>query len=152
MSSFFFFSFQDLTTIRLISEKTKETAQIACAKAVEGRIMALGALLVVAAEKINESTLDSTRLEFDDADPGSKETTVYEYVVRKALSLGRETTTHLSSLRTSDDMPSMKNRELLLAGIELLQLFGVVSRCPDKKAKSLLVRAVQVKICFYVFV
>lgn len=135
-----------MTTIRLLGDKTKETAEVACAKAIEGRIVALAALLVVAAEKINESIL-----EFRDTDSGSKEKmTIYECVIREALSLGRAT----SSLKTPKGTSSpgsgsedSRKRKLLLSGIELLQLFGVVAQIrTDKKVKtpSPLVQAVVV--------
>ncbi|XP_062106663.1 uncharacterized protein LOC133818003 [Humulus lupulus] len=127
---------KDLNTIRLICEKTKDAAEVARAKAVEGRVVALAAILVVAAEKINESIL-----EFRDTDSGSKEKmTIYECVIREALSLGRAT----SSVKESEDS---QKRKLLLSEIELLQLFGVIaqSRCTEKKPKtpSPLVQAVQ---------
>ena len=118
---------KDLNTIRLICEKTKEAAEVARVKAVAGRVVALAAILVVAAEKINESIL-----EFRDADSGSKEKmTIYECMIREALSLGRAT----SSVKESED--SLK-RKFLLFEIELLQLFGVVaqSHCTKKNSRT----------------
>ncbi|PON67324.1 Splicing factor-like protein [Trema orientale] len=137
---------KDLNTVRLICEKTKETAEVACAKAVEGRIVALAAILGVAAEKINESIL-----EFRDSDSGSKEKmTIYERVIREALSLGPANSSVKTPKGTSSPARSVidsQRRKLLLAEIDLLQLFGVVaqSRCTDKKVKtpSPLVQAVQ---------
>ncbi|XP_060959035.1 uncharacterized protein LOC115700489 isoform X2 [Cannabis sativa] len=127
---------KDMNTIKLICEKTKEAAEVARAMAVEGGVVALAAILVVAAEKINESIL-----EFRDSDSGSKEKmTIYECVIREALSLGRAT----SSVKESEDS---KKRKVLLSEIELLQLFGVValSRCTEKKPRSPspLVQAIQ---------
>ncbi|XP_015879390.4 uncharacterized protein LOC107415561 isoform X2 [Ziziphus jujuba] len=133
---------KDLTTVRLLAEKTKEIAEVAFAKAVEGRIVALGALLMVAAEKINESVL-----EFRDTDSGSKEKmTIYECVLREAMSLDSATApSEMAKHSCSTDSENAKKRKLLLREIELLQLAGVVahSSCTDKKVTSLLIRAVQ---------
>ncbi|KAH0973709.1 hypothetical protein GBA52_025865 [Prunus armeniaca] len=135
---------KDLTTVRLLSEKTKEIGQVAYANAVEGRIVALAALLVVAAEKISE-----TVLELRDNDSASKEkVTLYECVVREALSLVRPTTPLTAAKRTSTatENDNSEKRRLLLLEIELLQLFGAVaeSGCTDKKVTSPLIRAAQV--------
>ena len=147
---FFFltiFILQDLNTVRLLSEKTKETAEVVCARAIEGRIVTLAAILVAAAEKINESIL-----EFRDTDSGTMEKmTIYECVIREALSLGRATSSVKASKLGASPPRSLdsQKRKLLLCEIELLQLFGVIAqnRCTEKKVKtpSLLVQAVQVR-------
>ncbi|CAN6702536.1 unnamed protein product [Malus baccata var. baccata] len=135
---------KDLTTVRLLSEKTKELGDVAYANAVEGRIVALAALLTVAAEKVNEAVL-----ELRDADSGSKEkVTIYECVIREALSLAPSNTPLRAAKRTSTATESddAEKRRILLHEIELLQLFGAValSSGTDKKVMSPLIRAAQV--------
>ncbi|BFG26698.1 hypothetical protein CerSpe_129720 [Prunus speciosa] len=135
---------KDLTTVRLLSEKTKEIGQVAYANAVEGRIVALAALLIVAAEKISE-----TVLELRDNDSASKEkVTLYECVVREALSLVGPTTPLRAAKPTSTatESDNSEKRRLLLLEIELLQLFGAVAEngSTDKKVMSPLIRAAQV--------
>lgn len=130
--------------MRLLSEKTKELGDVAYASAVEGRIVALAALLAVAAEKVNEAVL-----ELRDADSGSKEkVTIYECVIREALSLAPSTTPLRAAKRTSTTTESddADKRRILLLEIELLQLFGAVafSSGTDKKVMSPLIRAAQV--------
>lgn len=131
--------------MRLLSGKTKEIGQVAYANAVEGRIVALAALLIVAAEKISE-----TVLELRDNDSASKEkVTLYECVVREALSLVRPTTP-----LTATENDNSEKRRLLLLEIELLQLFGAVaeSGCTDKKLTTPpLIRAAQVSPAFSSF-
>lgn len=130
--------------MRLLSGKTKEIGQVAYANAVEGRIVALAALLIVAAEKISE-----TVLELRDNDSASKEkVTLYECVVLEALSLVRPTTP-----LTATENDNSEKRRLLLLEIELLQLFGAVaeSGCTDKKLTTPLIRAAQVSPAFSSF-
>lgn len=139
---------QDLTTVRLLSGKTKAIAEVAYANAVQGRIVPLAALLIVAPEKVNEGVL-----ELRDADSGSKEnTTIYEGVIREALSLGRQTTTSRAAKRSCSPTLGEKaeRRKLLLREIELLQLFGAVasSGSTDRRVTSPLIRACQVRIAF----
>ncbi|KAF2299203.1 hypothetical protein GH714_030954 [Hevea brasiliensis] len=72
---------KDLTAIKLLSEKTKEVDEVAYASAIGGRVVDLAALLVVAAQKVNESIL-----ELHDADLNSKEkTTIYERAADEAI-------------------------------------------------------------------
>lgn len=135
-----------MTTVKLLSEKTKEIDEVAYASAVGGRVVELAALLMVAAESVNSSLLV-----LHDADSGCKEeTTIYECVIREALSLGRTTTPCLRAAKRSSvptKSESAKKRKLLLCEIELLQLFGAVSyrSCTDKKVTSPLILAAQVK-------
>ncbi|KAJ0043709.1 hypothetical protein Pint_19235 [Pistacia integerrima] len=135
---------KDLTTVKLLSEKTKEISEVAYASAVGGRVVELAALLIVAAESVNSSLLV-----LHDADSGCKEeTTIYECVVKEALSLGRTTTSCLRAAKRSSaptKSESAKKRKLLLCEIELLQLFGAVSNrsCTDKKVTSPLILAAQ---------
>lgn len=134
---------QDLGAVRMLCEKTKEVAELACAKAVEGEVVALAALLLFDADKINESVI-----EFRDTDSGPKEKlTIYEHVVRKVLTLGSATTV-LTSAKPSciSDSENTEKRKILISEIELLQHFGAVvqSCCTDKKVTSPFIRAVQV--------
>ncbi|KAF5479184.1 hypothetical protein F2P56_000031 [Juglans regia] len=134
---------QDLTTVRLLSEKTKEIAEVAYSNAIEGRIIPLAALLIVAPEKVNESVL-----ELRDAESGSKEKmTIYEGVIREALSLGREMTTLrvVKGTSTPTEVEKAERRKLLLREIELLQLYGAVasSGFTEKRVRSPLISACQ---------
>lgn len=134
--------------MKLLSEKTKETAEVAYANAVNGRIVPLAALLVVAASKINEAVVEVS------CNNSKEKATVYEGVVRKALSLGPETAS-LGGAEVEvegDGDVAADRRKLLLREIELLQLFGAVAcnnsssgSCTDKRVTSLLIRAVQVR-------
>lgn len=135
-----------MTTVRLLSEKTKEIAEVAYSIAMEGRIIQLAALLIVAPEKVNESVL-----ELRDAESGSKEKmTIYEAMIREALSLGREMTTLRVAKGTSTptEVENAERRKLLLREIELLQLFGAVasSGFTEKRVRSPLISACQVRI------
>ncbi|KAG7985394.1 hypothetical protein I3843_03G024000 [Carya illinoinensis] len=134
---------KDLTTVKLLSEKTKEIAEVAYSNAIEGRIIPLAALLIVAPEKVKESVL-----ELRDAESGSKEKmTIYEGVIREALSLGREMTTLRVAKATSTptEVKNTDSRKLLLREIELLQLFGAVasSGFTEKRVRSPLISACQ---------
>ncbi|EEF37980.1 ankyrin repeat-containing protein, putative [Ricinus communis] len=72
---------KDLTTIQLLSEKTKEIDDVAYACAVGGRVVDLAALLVVAPQKMNELIL-----ELHDADSNSKlKTTIYQCAGDEAI-------------------------------------------------------------------
>ncbi|XP_021673165.2 uncharacterized protein LOC110659514 isoform X2 [Hevea brasiliensis] len=135
---------KDLTAIKLLSEKTKEVDEVAYASAIGGRVVDLAALLVVAAQKVNESIL-----ELHDADLNSKErTTIYERVIREALSLSRSATS-LSAVKRKiapTKSESAGKRKLLLCEIELLQLFDAVAQttgCTEKKVTSPLILASQ---------
>lgn len=133
--------------MRLLIEKTKEAAEVACAKAVEGCIVALGALLVVAPEKVDEWSIH-----IRDTDSGSMEKmTICECVVREALSLGRaKTQSKTAENSCCTESKNAEKRKLMLCEIELLLLFGAVAQtsCTDKKVISLLIRAVQVSNVF----
>ncbi|KAK3212719.1 hypothetical protein Dsin_017425 [Dipteronia sinensis] len=136
----FMLSDKDLTTVKLLSEKTKEIDEVAYAIAIGGRIVALATLLIVAAEKVNESILV-----LHDSEIGSKaKTTIYECVIREALSMGRAATPLRAVKQTCAPMKSQsaEKRKLLLCEIELLQLFGSVA-CTDKKVTSPLILATQ---------
>ncbi|KAL4600685.1 hypothetical protein ACB092_11G216100 [Castanea dentata] len=138
---------KDLTAVKLLSEKTKELAEVAYANAVNGRIVPLAALLVVAASKINEAVVEVS------CNNSKEKATVYEGVVRKALSLAPETASlgGAEVVVEGDGDVAAERRKLLLREIELLQLFGAVAcssssssgSCTDKKVTSLLIRAVQ---------
>lgn len=135
--------------MKLLSEKTKELAEVAYANAVNGRIVPLAALLVVAASKINEAVVEVS------CNNSKEKATVYEGVVRKALSLAPETASlgGAEVVVEGDGDVATERRKLLLREIELLQLFGAVAcsssssgSYTDKKVTSLLIRAVQVRM------
>ncbi|XP_050226511.1 uncharacterized protein LOC126676363 [Mercurialis annua] len=143
---------KDLRSVRLLIEKTKEFDDVAYRSAVEGRVVDLAVLLVVAAKKINELII-----EVQGADLNSKiKTTIFECVIEEALGRGSGGTS--AKLKYSDGLVSNKEeeveakegdrkRKLLLFQIELLQLFGVVALTSgtDKKLTSPLILASQVK-------
>lgn len=140
---------QDLTTVRLLAETTKKAAELACAIAVEGRIVALGALLMVAAEKIVEWSV-----EILDTDSGSMEKmTIFECVVREALSMGGGAKAPSKTAKTScfDESENAEKKKLILCEIELLQIFGAVAQSSrtDKRVTSPLILAVRVSRTFF---
>ncbi|CAK7355483.1 unnamed protein product [Dovyalis caffra] len=133
----------DLTTLKLLSENTKEIGDVAFKIAEAGRVVELAALLVVAAAKINELILSVY-----DADLGyKKKTTIYEAVIRGALALGRPPPSLRAAKRVTvlSERERAEKRKLLLCEIDLLQLFGAVDliRCTERKSPSPLVRAAQ---------
>ncbi|XP_022741879.1 uncharacterized protein LOC111293397 [Durio zibethinus] len=138
---------QDLTAVKLLSERTKAIGEVAYSIAMGGKIVALAALLIVAAEKVNESIVL-----LRDAYSGLKEKdTVYQCVIREALSFGRRDTSPSRTAKRNYTSPTKvefdTKRKLLLCEIELLQLFGAVARngCGDKKLTSPLIRAVKAR-------
>lgn len=132
--------------MKLLSERTKAIGEVAYSAAMGGKIVALAALLIVAAEKVNDSVVV-----LRDAYSGSKEKdTVYQCVIREALSSGRRDkspsrTAKRNYLSPTKVEPDMK-RKLLLCEIELLQLFGADSHNSggDKKMTSPLILAIKV--------
>ncbi|XP_040369777.1 uncharacterized protein LOC121051460 isoform X2 [Rosa chinensis] len=136
---------KDLSTVKLLSEKTKEIADVAYGYAVKGRVASLTALLIVAAEKVNDSVL-----ELRDSESGTKEKlTIYEWLIREALSMGGRTALPLRAAKrasTATEGENSERRKLVLREIELLQLFGAVAQSSgggDKKVTSPLIRAAQ---------
>ena len=132
--------------MKLLSERTKAIGEVAYSLVMGGKIVALAALLVVAAEKVNESIVV-----LRDAYSGSKEKdTIYQCVIREALSLGRRETSPSRTAQRNCTSPtkveSDKKRKLLLCEIELLQLFGAAAQTGygDKKMTSPLIRAIKV--------
>ncbi|XP_004288779.1 PREDICTED: uncharacterized protein LOC101313355 [Fragaria vesca subsp. vesca] len=70
---------KQLRTVKLLSEKTKEIADVAYAYAVKGRVASLTALLIVAADKLIDSVV-----EWPDSKSQFKEKlTIYECLIRK---------------------------------------------------------------------
>ncbi|KAJ8775072.1 hypothetical protein K2173_020076 [Erythroxylum novogranatense] len=134
---------KDLTTVKLLSEKTKELDQVAYGCAMGGRVVDLAILIKVAAERIKDMLLV-----LHETDSGSKqETTIYEFVIREALALG-QTASSLRAVKKNSSpsrSKSAEKRKLLLREIELLQLFDVVPQngYTDKKAASPLILASQ---------
>lgn len=131
----------DLTAIRLLLEKTKEIAEVAYLSAMEGRVVSLAALLMVAAEKVNVTVLV---LKPDNVFGIKETTTIYECVIRETLSLGQDETLSSGAAKWSRSDTSEK-RKFLLCQIELLQLFGAVSKScyGDRKIISPLIPAIQ---------
>ncbi|XVF58264.1 hypothetical protein PTKIN_Ptkin07bG0050800 [Pterospermum kingtungense] len=114
-----------------------------------GKIVALAALLLVAAEKVNESLVV-----LRDAYSGSKEKdTIYQCVIREALSLGRRDTSPSRTAKRNCTPPakveSDMKRKLLLCEIELLLMFGAgdgaQNGCGDMKLTSSLIRAIKAR-------
>ncbi|KAF8390214.1 hypothetical protein HHK36_024737 [Tetracentron sinense] len=138
-----FLSERDLSSVRILAENTKETTEVAYRSAMEGQIISLAALLMVAAEKVNTSILVLRT----DGGSGSKETsTIYECVIREALSLGQWPSSRaVRRLCTSSNVENTEKRRLLLREIELLQQFGAVAQTtsPHKRVTSSLIRASQ---------
>ncbi|KAK9012578.1 hypothetical protein V6N11_040623 [Hibiscus sabdariffa] len=134
---------KDLTAVKLLSERTKAIGEVAYSAAMGGKIVALAALLLVASEKVNEAVVV-----LRDAYSGSKEKeTVYQCVIREALSSGlRDTSPSRTVTSPSRVGPDMK-RKLLLCEIELLQLFGADAHnsCGEKKMTSPLIRAIKAR-------
>lgn len=136
--------------MRILSEKTKETADVAYAQGIEGQVVSFAALLMVAEEKVKESVMV-----LHDAESGCKEkTTIYESLIREALALGREDSTSIRvAKRTNNPTKAECNekRKLLLCEIELLQLFGSLFPCGciDRKVTPPLILATQVSIALH---
>ncbi|XP_077211349.1 serine/threonine-protein phosphatase 6 regulatory ankyrin repeat subunit [Tasmannia lanceolata] len=129
---------QDLTIIRLLAEKTKDLLEVAYNNAMEGRVGSLATLLVVAAEKV--ISLLTIRGEGGVSSRG--ETTVYECVLRSAMSLGRPTGAIPHFPANSDE-----KRKVMLREMELLQLFGGMDRGrhTDRRVTQLLLTASQAR-------
>ncbi|GMH15660.1 hypothetical protein Nepgr_017501 [Nepenthes gracilis] len=145
----------DLTAIRLLSEKTKEIIDVAYSIAMEGKVVLLAALLMLAADKVT-SVLE-VRNEVDLVLEGKAEghlsfkekMTVYDCVIREALFLKQlGNSTSLKVIKRSSKLIKNENeelRKLLLCEIELLQFFGAVpwSASTDKRVASPLILASQ---------
>ncbi|KAJ6364960.1 hypothetical protein OIU76_029858 [Salix suchowensis] len=132
---------KDLTTLKLLADKTKDIGDVAYKMAEAGRVVDLAALLVAATDKIHESILPVR-----DADLDCKEkTTIYEAVIREALALGAPTPSLRAAKRVTvlSESERSEKRKLLLYVIELLQHFGVVDlvNCTDMKLP--IIRAAQ---------
>ncbi|KAK6928204.1 Ankyrin repeat [Dillenia turbinata] len=139
----------DLTAVKLLTEKTKDVAEMAYSKAMEGSVVPLAVLLMVATEKLINAPITVPRT--DDADIASKDkATMYESVIREALASGRaQTTSSRVGKRMSGGLNKTEiaeKRNMLLCALELLQLFGALPRsagCTDRKIISPLIRAAQ---------
>ncbi|KAL9247717.1 hypothetical protein vseg_021119 [Gypsophila vaccaria] len=138
---------KDLGTISILSEKTAEIAEVAYAIAMEGRVAALAALLMVAADKVTGSVL----VVRNHSELTAERTTVYSCVIKEAVSIfslsrekhkGREEIDH----NTYQGVGVRERRKLLLREIELLHFFGAShknSGCMSKKTVSSLMLASQ---------
>ncbi|XP_011013707.1 PREDICTED: uncharacterized protein LOC105117663 isoform X6 [Populus euphratica] len=134
---------KDLTTLKLLADKTEEIGDLAYRMAEAGRVVDLAALLVVAADKINESILPVRDAVID----CKEKTTIYEAVIIEALALGGPTPLLRAAKRVTvlSESERAEKRKLLLYEIELLQLFGAdgLRCCTDRKLPSPLIRAAQ---------
>lgn len=145
----FLFWLCDLTAVRLLAETTKDVAQVAFTIAMEGQVASLAALLMVCAERVISSMVVVRK----DANRVYKEATVYDCVIREALSLGQIITPSTAGDGTcaeTDTSEIVEKMKLLLCLMELLQLYGATSQSVsiDKKVISQLIRASQVKLVF----
>ncbi|KAL2898586.1 Ankyrin repeat and SOCS box protein 3 [Bienertia sinuspersici] len=127
-----------------LSEKTKDTGEVAYTLAIEGRVAALTALLMVAAEKVNGSVLEVRT----NTDLAPEKTSVYNCVIREAVSIyignrGKHRLVQESKSGVDDD--GEDKRKVLLKEMELLHFFGASANggCLDKKATSPLIIASQ---------
>uniref|UniRef100_A0A803N3H5 Uncharacterized protein n=1 Tax=Chenopodium quinoa TaxID=63459 RepID=A0A803N3H5_CHEQI len=133
---------KDLGAIRVLSEKTKDIGEVAYSIATEGRVAALAALLMVAAEKVNGSVLEVRT----NSDLVAEKTTVYSGVIREAVSIymGNKGKLKLSEeSKNGTYSGELERRKILLREMELLRFFGASphNRCVDKKATSPLIIA-----------
>ncbi|KNA18515.1 hypothetical protein SOVF_070100 [Spinacia oleracea] len=133
---------KELGAIRLLSEKTMDIGEVAYTIAIEGRMIALAALLMVAAEKINGSLLEVRT----NADLMAEKMTVYSGVIREAISIFIGNKGKLKGPQESKDDADNgeeERRKILLREIELLYFFGATPHngCVDKKATSPLIIA-----------
>ena len=140
-----FTKMQDLGPIKALSEKTKEVGEVAYTFAIEGRVAALAALLMVAAEKVNGSVLE-VRTKTDLA---AEKMTVYGGVVKEAVSIyigtrGKQKAVQVSKNGIHDG--EEERRKVLLREMELLHFFGASpnNSFVDKKVTSPLIIASQV--------
>lgn len=129
---------QDLGAIRVLAEKTKDIGEVAYTMAIQGRVEALAALLMVAAERVNGSVLElrtNTGLAVE-------KTTVYSCVIKEAVSIfvARQG-------KHGIDSGGAERRKILLREMELLHFFGAspYRGSVEKKATSPLILASQVR-------
>ncbi|KAJ4823929.1 hypothetical protein Tsubulata_009763 [Turnera subulata] len=119
---------KDLTVLKLLVDKTKQINEVIHARAIQGRVVELAALLLVAAGRVNDSIVF-----LQEGDSESKEkATVFERVVKEAILLGNGTPSSKKAASKKrqcvlSERERAEKRKLLLSEIELLQLFGAVS-------------------------
>ncbi|XP_020101675.1 uncharacterized protein LOC109719417 isoform X2 [Ananas comosus] len=131
----------DMNAIRLLAEKTRDVAEVAYTNAMEGRVVALAALLLVTKEKVTAPVAITSRRE-----GMKKNRTLYGSLFDEALALGEGAIqVRLRQCSGDGSSDSSERRKALLREIELLQLFGAVSYSDSKDKKSMppLLRASQ---------
>ncbi|XP_058111119.1 uncharacterized protein LOC131254130 [Magnolia sinica] len=135
---------QDLRGVEMLAEGTKDVAEVARVIAMDGKVAGLAALLIVSEEKVNAV------LPLEVGSAARTEASLYEQVIREAISLGRMGDARLgsSSYKASSDSTRSSDcemRKLLLCEMELLQLFGAVARgsCQNSRMTSPLISACQ---------
>ncbi|CAO2816288.1 unnamed protein product [Amaranthus hypochondriacus] len=135
---------KDLGAIKVLSEKTKEVGEVAYTFSIEGRVAALAALLMVAAEKVNGSVLEVRT----NTDLAAEKMTVYGGVVKEAVSIYIGTRSKQKSVQVSKNGihdVEEERRKVLLREMELLHFFGASpnNSFGDKKVTSPLIIASQ---------
>lgn len=138
-----------MNAIRLLAEKTRDVAEVAYTNAMEGRVVALAALLLVTKEKVTAPLAITSRRE-----GMKKNRTLYGSLFDEALALGEGAIqVRLRQCSGDGSSDSSERRKALLREIELLQLFGAVSYGDSKDKKSMppLLRASQVTVVFFSF-
>lgn len=134
--------------------KTRELPKVVYNTAMEGRVVALAVLLMVDADRVNAPMV----LPRDIVVGSRVETTVYECVIKEAIALGRIEVGRmgLNSCEAYPDSSENRSekRKAMLCAMELLQLFGAVSRgsCTDRKMALPLISACEVLQCFTILV
>ncbi|KAF5199827.1 serine/threonine-protein phosphatase 6 regulatory ankyrin repeat subunit [Thalictrum thalictroides] len=133
----------DLSVVKMLTEKTRDIADIAYSSAMEGDIVSLAALLMVIPEKVMASIMVLR----PDGGLASKETTtIYECLIREAMYLGQKEGSPKASKGTGL-LSKSERRRFLLCEIEVLQFFGATflqrSSAPDRRVISPLIRASQ---------
>ncbi|KAH9614068.1 hypothetical protein KSS87_003134, partial [Heliosperma pusillum] len=116
---------KDLRAISMLCEKTKETGEVAYAVAMEGRVAALGALLMVAADKVTGSVLEVR----NQSELAAEKMTLYSCVIKEAISIFTLSQDNNKGVGDIDHnvyhgVGAKDRRLLLLREIELLHFFG----------------------------
>ncbi|KAK9741147.1 hypothetical protein RND81_03G085100 [Saponaria officinalis] len=110
----------------------------------QGRMAALAALLMVAADKVTGSVL----VVRNRSELAAEKTTVYSCVIKEAVSIFSQSREQYKGVEEIDhntyhSIEAKERRMLLLREIELLHFFGASHNCKSKKAVSPLILASQ---------
>ncbi|XP_074286562.1 uncharacterized protein LOC141611823 isoform X2 [Silene latifolia] len=115
---------KDLRAISVLCEKTKETGEVAYAIAMEGRVAALAALLMVAADKVTGSVLEVR----NHSELAAEKMTVYSCVIKEAISIFTLSQDNNGVVEIDHNVyhgvGAKERRALLLREMELLHFFG----------------------------